>query len=94
MTRIFAALILSTAALGAAQAGETGYLDNPGARTQSALSRAQVQDALNADRAQADAFQGQLDPRVSATRVGTFSREQAARQVSVAGPAVAAFVNG
>jgi hypothetical protein len=32
MNRIFAALILSTAAFGAANAGETGYLDNPGSQ--------------------------------------------------------------
>ena len=97
MNRIFAALILSTAAIGAAQAGETGYLDNPGAQAQSTLTRSQVQGAVTADRATVDAFQGQLDPRVTASATGTLTRAQAAQQLNVAkvsSPAGAAFVNG
>ena len=98
MNRILAALILSTAAIGAAQAGEIGYEDNPGANNQStqpALNRAQVQNALNADRANADAFQGQLNPNRTEVRTGTENRAQANRQDQVAkNPAGAAFVNG
>jgi hypothetical protein len=97
MNRIFAALLLSTAAIGTAQAGETGYLDNPGAQTQSSLTRAQVQTALTANRSVVDAFQGQLDPRTTGSASGTFNRAQVARQSGVANaaaPTAAAFVNG
>ena len=45
MNRILAALFISAAAVGAAQAGETGYLDNPG--TQQVSARA---DQSNANR--------------------------------------------
>jgi len=76
MNRILAALILSTAAIGAAQAGETGYLDNPGAQTQTSVSRAQVQNELNADRANVHAFQGELNP--AAGQAKTASVQQAA----------------
>jgi hypothetical protein len=98
MNRILAALILSTAAIGAAQAGEIGYVDNPGANNQStqpALNRAQVQNAWNADRANADAFQGQLNPTRTEVRTGAENRAQANRQDQVVkNPAGAAFVNG
>ncbi|QEI08801.1 hypothetical protein FXN63_25330 [Pigmentiphaga aceris] len=100
MNRILAALVLSTAAIGAAQAGEVGYVDNPGAKVQSSqpsLSRAQVQNALNADRANVDAFQGQLNPSRTDVRTGTENRTQAAHQNQFAkavNPAGGAFVNG
>lgn len=76
MNRILAALLLSTAAIGVAQAGETGYLDNPGAQTQTSVSREQVQTELNADRANAHAFQGELNP--AAGQAKTVSVQQAA----------------
>ena len=96
MNRILAALILSTAAIGAAQAGETGYLDNPGSQAQSSLTRAQVQNDLNANRAEVQAFQGQLDPSVADSQTGALTRAQVIQQESlaVAAPAGAAFVNG
>ncbi|QEI07616.1 DUF4148 domain-containing protein [Pigmentiphaga aceris] len=97
MNRIFAALILSTAAIGAAQAGEIGYLDNPGAHTQSSVTRAQVQAELNANRAQVQAFQGQLDPSIAESHTGALTRAQVVQQLSVAkavSPAGNAFVNG
>jgi hypothetical protein len=99
MTRILAALILSTAAIGAAQAGELGYLDNPAAHTQSSVSRAQVQQELIADRADADAFQGQLDPTLTDTRVGANTRSEVVRElqivkIRVAAPTIIAQVNG
>jgi hypothetical protein len=97
MNRILAALILSTAAIGAAQAGEIGYLDNPGAQAQSSLTRAQVQNELNANRAEVQAFQGQLDPSVADSQPSVLSRAQVEQQVNLAkvnSPAGAAFVNG
>lgn len=81
MNRILAALILSTAAIGAAQAGEIGYLDNPGAQTQTSVSRAQVQNELNADRASAHAFQGELNP--AAGQVKSTSVKQASLDSTV-----------
>lgn len=97
MNRIFAALILSTAAIAAAQAGEIGYLDNPGANAQSSVTRAQVQRDLDANRANVQAFQGQLDPSLTQPRaVSTASRAQATQEqhAQASSPAGAAFVNG
>lgn len=99
MNRILAALILSTAAIGAAHAGETGYLDNPGAQTQTSVTRAQVQNELNADRANAHAFQGELNP------VAGQAKTASSQQASIAGAQLAkgdgddistafAFING
>ena len=42
MNRIFAALILATAAAGAVQAGEIGYLDNPGSQVAATSSTSQT----------------------------------------------------
>lgn len=95
MNRILAALILSTAAIGAAQAGELGYRDAP--NTQSVATRADVQKALDADRAEVQAFQGQLDPRVTNAPASTTSRAQVVQQdkfAKVANPAGGTFVNG
>jgi len=95
MNRILAALILSTAAIGAAQAGELGYRDAP--NTQSVATRADVQKALDADRADVQAFQGQLDPSVTNAPAGTASRAQVVQQekfAKVANPAGGTFVNG
>ncbi|QEI08800.1 DUF4148 domain-containing protein [Pigmentiphaga aceris] len=95
MNRIFAALILSTAAIGAAQAGELGYRDAP--TIQSVATRADVQKALDADRANVQAFQGQLDPSVTNAPAGTATRAQIAQQekfAKVSNPAGGAFVNG
>jgi hypothetical protein len=99
MNRILAALILSTAAIGAAHAGETGYLDNPGTQTQTSLTRAQVQNELNADRANAHAFQGELNP------VAGQAKTASSQQASIASTHIAkgdgddistafAFING
>ena len=95
MNRILAALILSTAAIGAAQAGELGYRDAP--NTQSVSTRADVQKALDADRAEVQAFQGQLDPSVTNAPASTTSRAQIVQQekfAKVANPAGGTFVNG
>jgi hypothetical protein len=96
MNRILAALILSTAAAGVAQAGEIGYLDNPGANVPSTVTRAQVQRELDADRTDVHAFQGQLDPTLTQARVAANSRAQVAQEqhAQVSNPAGAAFVNG
>jgi hypothetical protein len=97
MNRILAALILSTAAIGAAQAGELGYLDNPSTHSQSTMSRAQVQDELNAERADVQAFQGQLDPSLNDSTGGHETRAQVVqeqRYVKASNAAGAAFVNG
>jgi hypothetical protein len=94
MNRILAALILSTAAIGAAQAGELGYRDAP--NTQSVATRADVQKALDADRANVQAFQGQLDPSVTDAPASTASRAQVQQDkfAKVSNPAGGAFVNG
>jgi hypothetical protein len=97
MNRIFAALILSTAAVGAAQAGEIGYLDNPGNDVHSSVTRAQVQRDLDVNRAHVSAFQGQLDPTLTQARAGgVATRAEVAQQqhANVTSPAGAAFVNG
>lgn len=98
MNRIIAALFLSTAAFGAVQAGELGYLDQPS--TQSVATRADVQNALNADRANVDAFQGELNPLVGLARTVTVKQAAITAAVTVAkrdpddtGTAVA-FLNG
>lgn len=99
MNRILAALILSTAALGAAQAGETGYLDNPGAQTQTSVTRAQVQNELNADRANVHAFQGELNPaagqaRTASTRQASIDSTQLAKGDGDEVSTAFAFING
>ena len=60
MKSIFSALLLSVAAFGAAQAGELGYLDNPGTHATSSVSRAQVQDELAQARAEGATGNGEL----------------------------------
>ena len=96
MNRILAALIVSAAAVGAAQAGELGYLDNPGAAVHSSVTRADVQRDLDAHRADVAAFQGQLDPTLTEIHVSSdTSRAQVQQQhANAASPAGAAFVNG
>jgi Skp family chaperone for outer membrane proteins len=96
MNRILATLLLSTAAIGAAQAGEIGYLDNPGTNAPASLTRDQVQRDLDTNRAGIQAFQGQLDPSLTQARAGNASRAQVAQEqhAQVASPAGAAFVNG
>jgi hypothetical protein len=89
MTRILAALILSTAAIGAAQAGELGYLDNPGAQTHSSISRAQVQQELVQARAQqsiADTGNGELVnvAKVPQTTTTQLTRSDVQRDLSQA----------
>jgi recombination DNA repair RAD52 pathway protein len=96
MTRILAALILSTAAIGAAQAGEIGYLDNPGSDTRTTLTREQVQADLNAHRADVRAFQGELNQNQLQSRPVTDSRANVIRdQKTQPSNAVGVtFVNG
>jgi len=96
MNRILATLILSTATIGAAQAGEIGYLDNPAAHAPASLTRADVQRDLDANRADIQAFQGQLDPSLTQARASQASRAQVAQEqhAQAASPAGATFVNG
>jgi hypothetical protein len=97
MNRILAALILSTAAIGAAQAGEIGYLDNPGANTQSSVSRVQVQNELNATRAEGQAFKGELNPNAGVSHIASVSRDEIRSELIFAkgeGDTALAFING
>jgi hypothetical protein len=94
MNRILAALILSTAAIGAAQAGELGYADNPGHNNETSQNRGQYRNDVNTDRAQ---VQGQRAPSQVNTGNNNESREQLIREQRAARPTNAAgvtFVNG
>jgi len=97
MNRIFAALILSTAAIGAAQAGELGYLDNPAAQTQASATRTQVLQELAADRAEVQAFNGELDPTAGTADIVSVSRDEIVSQLIFAKGGTdteLAFING
>jgi hypothetical protein len=85
MKSILSALILSAAAFGAAQAGELGYLDNPGSNTQSSVSRAQVQNELAQARALGETGNGELvniahAPQAQASQL---SRAQVQRDIEL-----------
>jgi hypothetical protein len=97
MNRIFAALVLSTAAIGAAQAGETGYLDNPGSQTQASATRSQVEQDLTAARAAGQGFNGELDPTAGVAHIASASREEIVSQLIFAKggtDTAVAFING
>lgn len=93
MTRVLAALILSTAAIGGAQAAELGYADNPGHNNEYTSSRGDVRSDMRTDRAQ---VQGQAASQAN-TRNASETREETIREQRAARPTNAAgvtFVNG
>jgi hypothetical protein len=79
MNRILAALFISAAAVGAAQAGETGYLDNPA--TQQTSARADQSSTANRNQVAASQYDNRAQGNQNASG-------------KPANPAGATFVNG
>ncbi len=78
MKNLLTALAISVAAMGAAHAGEIGYVHNPADNpaAQATASRADVQRDLAAHRAEVQAFNGEIDPTIDNIHLGRATRAQ------------------